>query len=118
MLTDEETTLDIFKERLRVMSQTNRWYAVLLRYMGLLSARVNGIGGDANSVPASFGGYYTIGAIRGDECVEFTGKVCQVIFDCFGDSPASFFAHAPRTNGSTLASGRFATSFCAPARSG
>jgi hypothetical protein len=51
MLPAEETTLAIFKARLGVMSPTDRWYPVLQRYISLLSARVNGLGGDANAIP-------------------------------------------------------------------
>ena len=85
MLPDEETTLAIFKARLGVMSPTNRWYPVLQRYIGLVSARVNGLGGNANAIPPSFGGR-PIGVMICDEReLEFTGKVSEVIFDCFGD---------------------------------
>ncbi len=85
MLPAEETTLAIFKARLGVMSPTDRWYPVLRRYIGLLSARVNGLGGNANAIPPSFGGYTTGAPICDERKLEFTGKICEVIFDCFGD---------------------------------
>lgn len=50
-----------------------------------MAGKVPKAGGDANAIPPSFLGY-PIGAIIADERgLEFTGKVCEVIFDCFGD---------------------------------
>jgi hypothetical protein len=87
MLPAEETTLAIFKARLAAMSPSNRWYPVIERYIGLLSARVEGLGGDAAAIPASFLGYQ--GAVgkerRGEEPFERTGKIAGLIFDHFGD---------------------------------
>jgi hypothetical protein len=57
MLPAEETALAIFRARLAAMSVTNRWRPVLERYLGLLEARVDGLGGDANAIPPSFLGY-------------------------------------------------------------
>jgi hypothetical protein len=90
MLPAEETTLAIFKARLGAMSPSNRWYPVLLRYIGLLSARVNGLGGNASSIPASFSGYSGPVIGEGGEGrrrprAEYTGKVAGLIFDHFGD---------------------------------
>jgi hypothetical protein len=101
MLPAEETTLAIFKARLAAMSPTNRWRPVIERYIYLLSARVDGLGGNAGDVPPSFGGY------PGKEpCEEggeddhddhddrdhhheawemLTGKIGGLIFDHFGD---------------------------------
>jgi len=85
MLPAEETTLAILKARLASMSLSNRWYPVLFRYIGLISARVDGLGGHADKIPPSFKGY-PIETKPVDECgLEFTGKVSEVIFDCFGD---------------------------------
>ena len=87
MLPAEETTLAILKARLAAMSRKNRWYPVLLRYIGLVEARVDGLGGHADEIPPSFKGY-PIGrkTSEGDtRCLEFTGKVSEVVFDCFGD---------------------------------
>ena len=84
MLPAEETTLAIMKARLDAMLPTNRWRPVLIRYLGLISARVKGLGGDPDRIPPSLQGYFQSGRIVcKDE--EFTGKVCEVIFDCHGD---------------------------------
>ena len=90
MLPAEENTLAIFKARLGAMSRANRRYPVLVRYIGLLAARVNGLGGNASSIPASFNGY--TGPMPGKDHrgkprweAEYTGKVAGLIFDHFGD---------------------------------
>ena len=57
MLPAEETTLAILKARLEAMPTRNRWYPVLLRYIEQISGRVNGLGGDASSIPPSLTGY-------------------------------------------------------------
>ena len=89
MLPVEETTLAILKARLEAMSKTNRWYPVLLRYIGQIAGRVDGLGGDAGAIPPSLGGYHP-GRRPGrrpheEDLEEFTGKVREVVFDCFGD---------------------------------
>ncbi len=85
MLPAEETTLAIFKARLAAMSPANRWYPVLLRYIRLLSARVDGLGGDANAIVPSFYGVPIIVKGPRERGAECTGKVAEVIYDCFGD---------------------------------
>jgi Listeria-Bacteroides repeat domain (List_Bact_rpt) len=99
MLPAEETTLAIFKARLKAMSTTNRWRPVLERYIGLLSARVDGLGGNATSIPPSFLGNEPGKPGKGDhggdhgkhhhhhheQCEEHTGKISGLLFDHFGD---------------------------------
>jgi hypothetical protein len=89
MLSAEETTLAILKARLEAMPRTDRWYPVLLRYIGQIAGRVDGLGGDANAIPPSLLGYLpTPRPVRRpceEDLEEFTGKVCEVVFDCFGD---------------------------------
>jgi hypothetical protein len=100
LLHDEQNTLAIFKARLGAMVPSNRWYPVLRRYIGYLSGRVNGMGGNASQIPPSFNGA-PIGAIggkggrpgngkgegKGEGSGEFahTGKIAGLIFDHFGD---------------------------------
>jgi hypothetical protein len=81
MLWPEENTLAIFKWRLQVMSPTNRWYPVLQRYVDYLSARVAGLGGNPDQIMPSPTGVPAPRPVRRD----FSGKVCEVIYDCFGD---------------------------------
>jgi hypothetical protein len=94
MLPAEETTLAILKARLKALPKTDRWYPVLLRYIDQIAGRVDGLGGNANAIPPSLRGYLPghhhpvhppIGRPCEDDLREFTGKVCEVMFDCFGD---------------------------------
>jgi hypothetical protein len=94
MLPAEETTLAILKARLQALPKTNRWYPVLLRYIAQIAGRVDGLGGDANAIPPSLLGYLPghhhpvrppVHRPCEENLKEFTGKVCEVVFDCFGD---------------------------------
>ncbi len=62
---------------------------MLARYIELLSERVDGLGGDPNVIPPSFGGYLPGGrapvAPSRRRRRVLSGKVCEVLFDCFGD---------------------------------
>jgi hypothetical protein len=88
MLHGEENTLAIFKARLNAMSPTNRWRPVIERYLGFLTARVDGLGGNANDIPPSFKGFFPGkpgGREHHERFVERTGKISGLIFDHFGD---------------------------------
>jgi hypothetical protein len=82
MLRPDEDALAIMKWRLQEMTPANRWYKVLQRYISYLSARVTGLGGDPNAIPAS-----PDGAPVKDthDLVAYSGKVIKVIYDCYGD---------------------------------
>lgn len=92
MLPQEENTLAILKWRLEQMSPVDRWRPVIERYLGYISARVDGLGGDANAILPSptgvdgnektpTGGYPDPFKDRQD----YTGKVTGVAYDRFGD---------------------------------
>jgi len=83
MLRPDEDALAVMKWRLQQMAPTNRWYLVLQRYILYLSARVEGLGGDPNSIPPSPDG----APAKPDglhDLAAFTGRVVEVIYDCFG----------------------------------
>jgi hypothetical protein len=88
MLPEDENTLAVMKWRSRQMSPVYRWYPVVQRYIEYLSAKIDASGGNAGSIAPSPTGtpIKTIGhpprPRRYNEC---TGKVSDVIFDCFGD---------------------------------
>jgi hypothetical protein len=84
MLFPEENTLAIMKWRLQQMVPSNRWYPVLERYISYIAARVDGLGGDSNSILPSPNGVPPKDLVKAAEH-EYTGKVCEVLFDCFGD---------------------------------
>ncbi len=84
MLFPEENTLAIMKWRFQQMAPANRWYPVLQRYISYISARVAGLGGNPNAIPPSALG--APGPVAGEpESPSYTGKICEVIYDCFGD---------------------------------
>jgi len=88
LLLPEENTLAILKWRLENMSPAYRWYPVLQRYISYVAGRVNGFGGDAGSVKPSPTGFHPIGdggKGPGERRIAFTGKVCALIYDRFGD---------------------------------
>jgi hypothetical protein len=97
ILQSEMDTLAIFKWRLSLMSPTNRWYPVLLRYIGIVESRLRGIGGNPASVaPSPYGaapipipfGPWPAPASGGE--AGYTGKVSGIIYDRFGDFEGFF----------------------------
>jgi hypothetical protein len=99
ILAGEEMTLAILKARLKAMSLTNRWRPVLERYLGLICARVDGLGGHASAVEPSF---LPLPVCKRDHDHhhdherehhhhhparhgEHHGKITGLIFDHFGD---------------------------------
>ena len=98
ILPAEESTLAILKARLQSMPTSDRWYPVLLRYIDYVAGRVDGMGGNARGLPASFGGapigvFKHGGGAAGGQGPDLssehqrshTGKVTGLIFDHFGD---------------------------------
>jgi hypothetical protein len=84
MLFPEENKLAIMKWRLQQMEPSSRWHPVLERYISYIAARVDGLGGDSSSILPSPNGIPPK-QIIGVKEHEYTGKVCEVLFDCFGD---------------------------------
>jgi hypothetical protein len=79
-------TLAIFKWRLSVMPVTNRWYPVMQRYIEILSTRIDGLGGDSGSIQPSPTGLPAPVTKPGKKHhKEYTGKICEICYDCFGD---------------------------------
>ena len=84
MLIPEENTLAIMKWRMQQMEPSSRWYPVLERYITYIAARVDGLGGDSESILPSPNGVPPKQIVEATEH-EYTGKVCEVLFDCHGD---------------------------------
>ena len=80
----EEDTLAIFKWRLGAMSPSNRWCPVLIRYITYIEGRVRGLGGDPDKIPPSPNGAPPKHEPPRDHLIEHTGKVSEIIYDCFG----------------------------------
>lgn len=81
MLRPDEDALAVMKWRVQLMARSNRWYPVLQRYIEYVSARITGLGGDPNLIPPSPDG---APVQVGPEVLTYTGKVIEVIYDCFG----------------------------------
>jgi hypothetical protein len=97
----DENLLAILKWRLTLITPSNRWYPILLRYIGILEGRIKGCGGHPHSIPPSqwgtanppgthgkpghHAGHHGApgGFSHGGD--EFTGKVNGLIYDRFGD---------------------------------
>ena len=84
MLQPEENILAIFKWRLQAMPVSNRWYPVLKRYIQYISARIDGLGGNASAIQPNVRGVLPTGKPEKSK-QEYTGKVCEVYFNCYGD---------------------------------
>jgi hypothetical protein len=82
ILASEENTLAILKWRLQHMAPMYRWQPVVKRYIDYVADRVDGSGGNAGSIEPSPTG---VPLRSGHGEVEFTGKVCEVTYNCFGE---------------------------------
>lgn len=89
LLPAEENLLSIMSWRLLQTPVSNRWYRVLERYVDIIAGRVNAFGGNAGGiVPSPVGLLPPPGGTTPFPCgdlVEHTGKVYEVVFDCFGE---------------------------------
>jgi hypothetical protein len=87
LLAGDENTLAVLTWRLQQMSPLYRWYPVVKRQIEYLGARIDASGGNASSIPPSLNGWRG-GPGKGPHPAgekHCTGKVVEVIFDCFGD---------------------------------
>jgi hypothetical protein len=84
LLPTEIRHLAVLRYVAEAIPATNRWYPIFVRWLGQLADKVRGLGGDPDKVPPSL---QDPGAVappgRQDVCV--TGKVCSLLYDCFGD---------------------------------
>lgn len=87
LLRPEEDILAILEWRLQQMPSSDRWYPVLRRWIGYVGGRVDGFGGNSGGIlPSPIGVPGGGGPPPHDrDKEELTGKICEVVFDCFGD---------------------------------
>jgi hypothetical protein len=93
MLIPEERNLSLMKWIGQTIPLSSRWYPVFLRYLDQLIGRVNGLGGNGESVPPTPTGIWpglsgekpSTGPHEHHYC---TGKVEGIIYDHFGDFEA------------------------------
>lgn len=85
--------LPTFKRNLAVLKhialsipQNDRWYPIFQRYLAELGDRIRAFGGDPDSIPASStGGEPVEKRPTAPDQKAFTGKVTQIVYNCFGD---------------------------------
>lgn len=79
--------LSVLRHIAQAIPKHNRWYPVFKRYLEELADRVRGLGGNPDEIaPSPTGSGRLPKADRpGDEPQSYTGKICQIIYDCFGD---------------------------------
>jgi hypothetical protein len=86
LLHQEENTLAIMKWRLENTPANSRWHPVLKRYLSYIAGRVTQFGGNPGGIAPSQNGLPTKGGPHeGCDLSERTGKICEIIYDCFGD---------------------------------
>jgi hypothetical protein len=90
ILPNDENLVAVLKWRIGLIGPKNRWYPVLLRYIGYLSGRIDYCGGNAANIPPSPAGYQPPsqgGHGRPHHVREhcWTGKVIELCYDSFGD---------------------------------
>lgn len=85
----DENLLAVLKWRLGLIASSNRWYPVLIRWIQYLSGRIIGMGGDPGKIPPSPAGYQPRSTGHGKPGTTarhcYTGKVAELLYDCFGD---------------------------------
>jgi hypothetical protein len=91
MLVSEERLLSVMRWIQESIQPNDRWRPVFIRYLEQLAGRVDALGGDANSVPATEGGIWP--GLFGHKDhhhrhSSFTGKVDGIAYDRFGDFQA------------------------------
>ena len=93
MLVPEERILSVMRWIQESIKPNDRWYPVFIRYLEQLAGRVDALGGDANSVPATQTGIWP-GLFRHKDHrhSSFTGKVDGIVYDRFGDFQAFILA--------------------------
>jgi murein tripeptide amidase MpaA len=77
--------LAVLRYIFQAIPTTDSWHPVFARYIAQLSGQVAGLGVDPDRVPASPDDPGLPGEPSPGEPECLTGKVCEVIFDCFGD---------------------------------
>jgi len=81
----EEDILAVLRWRLQHMNPVNRWYPVLQRYVSLVGDRVDGFGGDSAAIAPSLTGHGQFKGQDNEQVPGFTGRVCEVLYDCRGE---------------------------------
>jgi Domain of unknown function (DUF1929) len=88
LLAAEEHRLALLRHRASVLAPGNRWVPVFGRYLDEIAARVRAFGGNPDLIVASpdgTGGRWSGSEVPDKSGVRVTGKVAEILYDCFGD---------------------------------
>ena len=87
ILPEEIRKLAVLRHIASKMADTNKWWPIFERWLGIVADRVRGLGGDPDSVEPSSTGNPPRKRPGGghDHPALFTGKVEALYYDCFGD---------------------------------
>ena len=94
-----EARLSVLKYIFLTIPQNNRWYLIFVRYLEELSERVRAIGGNPDAIEPSASGTGKPdhnGDLPGTNVRCCTGKISDMIFDCFGDFECFIVADCER----------------------
>ncbi|HZE72664.1 MAG TPA: hypothetical protein VE135_24400 [Pyrinomonadaceae bacterium] len=84
LLVREVRNLALLRYIAQAIPTTDRWYPIFVRYICQVADKVRGLGVDPTSIGPSADdpGLTSMGGLGAHCC---TGKICEVIYDCFGD---------------------------------
>jgi kumamolisin len=102
MLVPEERTLSVMRWIQEAIPPASHWYPVMLRYVGQLAGRVQGLGGDPSKVPPTetgtwpgLGGWHPVPVHptpghgpHSHAHPSCSGKIDAIVYDHFGDFEA------------------------------
>ncbi|TAM81104.1 MAG: hypothetical protein EPN47_14615 [Acidobacteria bacterium] len=77
--------LAVLRYILQAIPPADSWHRVFVRYIAQLGDQIKGLGIDPGLIPPSLDDPGIPGRTPGEERECFTGKVSEVIFNCFGD---------------------------------
>ena len=83
MLVPEERLLSVLKWIQLSIPPNDRWFLVFNRYVEQIGDRVRALGGNPDEILPSPAGQFEPQKPPVERCL--TGKVCEVVFDCWGD---------------------------------
>jgi hypothetical protein len=85
LLPAQERLLSVLRWIERRMPTQSRWYLVFRRYVDQIAERVQGLGGNPDTIGPSPRGEWHKAAPTEDVRLSFTGKISGLVYDRFGD---------------------------------
>jgi Common central domain of tyrosinase len=85
LLGREVRNLAVLRYIAQAIPTTDRWYPIFVRYIGQVADKVRGLGVDPALIKPSANDPGIPGSEVGHSALCYTGMICEVIYDCFGD---------------------------------